>query len=220
VRRAALELAMKLYYIPGSSSLSSHIALVESGLPFEIKRIKTVGNTKVIEGGDGYHTINPLGYVPSLDLGDGTIVTEGPAILQLVADRAPEKNLAPPNGTVERTKLQSWLNFLSSEVHKGGLSPLFYAGMPQEAKTIFFNRLAVRFAYIDEHLGRNEYLIGSAFSVADAHLFTLSNWANWIDVDLSPHVNILAYRRRVGARAAVQAALRAEGLIPWPSHPV
>jgi glutathione S-transferase len=211
---------MKLYYIPGSSSLSSHIALVESGLPFEIERIKPAGNTEFIEGGDRYHTINPLGYVPALELGDGTIVTEGPAILQLVADRAPEKNLAPPNGTVERTKLQSWLNFLSSEVHKGGLSPLFYAGMPREAKSIFLNRLAVRFAYIDEHLGRNEYLIGSAFSVADAHLFTLSNWANWIDLDLSPHVNILPYRRRVGARAAVQAVLRAEGLIPWPSRPV
>jgi len=128
---------MRLYYVPGSSSLSSHIVLIESSLSFE--KVKTDEHTKIMEGGGDYKTINPLGYVPSLQLDDGTVLTEAPATA---------KKLAPPNGTLERTKLQSWLNFFSSELHKGGFSPLFYAGMPEEAKTIFRKRLATRFAHL------------------------------------------------------------------------
>jgi glutathione S-transferase len=208
---------MKLYYVPGSSSLSSHIALIESGLPFE--KVKTDEHTKVMEGGGDYKAVNPLGYVPSLQLDDGTLLTEAPAILQFIADQVPAKKLAAPNGTLERTKLQSWLNFLSSEIHKGGFSPLFYAGMPDQAKTIFRNRLAIRFAHLDKHLTRNEYLMGKDFSVADAHFFVLSNWANWVEVDLSAHHYVRAHRKRIGARPAVQAAMEAEGLIPWPLRP-
>jgi glutathione S-transferase len=208
---------MKLYYVPGSSSLSSHIALIESGLPFE--KVKTDEHTKVMEGGGDYKAVNPLGYVPSLQLDDGTLLTEGPAIMQFIADQVPAKKLAAPNGTLERTKLQSWLNFLSSEIHKGGFSPLFYAGMPDQAKTIFRNRLAIRFAHLDKHLTRNEYLMGKDFSVADAHFFVLSNWANWVEVDLSAYHYVRAYRKRIGARPAVQAAMEAEGLIPWPLRP-
>jgi len=200
---------MKLYYSPGACSLSPHIVLNEAGLAFE--RVKTDTKTKTTDGGGDFWKINPLGYVPVLELDDGTRLTEGPAIVQYIADQVPEKKLAPPNGTFERTQLQRWLNFVSSELHKG-FSPLFNPTMPEEAKKIFRDRLGTRFAYADKHLAGNEYLMGKEFSVADAYLFTISNWAARVDVDLSPHANVLAYRKRVGARAAVQAALKAEGL--------
>jgi glutathione S-transferase len=156
--------------------------------------------------------VNPLGYVPLLELDDGTKISEGPAIVQYIADKVPAKNLAPANGTPERIKLQSWLNFVSSELHKG-FSPLFNAAMPDEAKKIFRERLTTRFAHLDKHLASNDYLMGKSFSVADAYLFTVSNWAARTDVDLSTFANVLAYRKRVGARPAVQAAMKAEGLI-------
>lgn len=201
---------MKLYYSPGACSLSPHIVLLEAGLPFE--KIKADTKTKVMDGGGDYKSVNPLGYVPLLELDDGTRLTEGPAIVQYIADKAPAKKLAPPNGTLERSKLQSWLNFVTSELHKG-FSPLFNAAMPEEAKKIFRDRLATRFAYLDKHLAGNDYLMGKEFSVADAYLFVVSNWAARVDVDLSPFPNVLAYRKRVGARPAVQAAMKAEGLI-------
>ena len=124
---------------------------------------------------------------------------KGPAIVQWIADKVPGKNLAPANGTLERTKLQSWLNLVTSELHKG-FSPLFNPSMPEEAKKIFRERLGTRFAYLDKHLASNDYLMGKSFSVADAYLFVVSNWASRVDVDLSPHANVLAYRKRVGAR--------------------
>jgi glutathione S-transferase len=144
-------------------------------------------------------------------LDDGTKLTEGPAIVQYIADKVPGKKLAPAAGTLERTQLQSWLNFVSTELHKG-FSPLFNKAMPDEAKKIFRERLASRFSYLDQHFARNDYLMGKEFSVADAYLFTISNWAKGVDVDLSPYANVLAYRKRVGARPAVQAAMKAEGL--------
>ena len=201
---------MKLYYSPGACSLSPHIVLNEAGLPFE--KVKVDTKTKSMDGGGDFKTINPLGYVPALQIDDGTIITEGPAIVQYIADKVPDKKLAPPNGTMERTKLQIWLNFVTSEVHKS-FSPLFNPAMPEEAKKIFRERLAARFAHLDKHLASNEYLMGKAFSVADAYLFVVSNWASRVDVDLSPCANVLAYRKRIGARPAVQAALKAEGLI-------
>jgi glutathione S-transferase len=200
---------MKLYYAPGACSLSPHIVLNESGLAFD--KVKTDTKTKALEGGGDYFKLNPLGYVPLLELDDGTRLTEGPAIVQYIADRVPEKKLAPPNGTPERTRLQQWLNFISTEVHKG-FSPLFNPAMPEEAKTIFRDRLATRFAYVNEHLNGNDYLLGKDFSVADAYLFTVSNWASRVGVDLAPYANVPAYRKRVGERPAVQAALVAEGL--------
>jgi glutathione S-transferase len=213
----SLTLPMKLFYAPGSSSLLPHIVLYEAELPFAAVKINE--HTKVIEGGGDYRKVNPLGYVPALVLDDGTLLTEGAAIVQYIADQVPSKNLAPPNGTIERTKLQSWLNFLSSEMHKGGFSPLFYKGIPEEGKDVFRARLKVRFAHLNEHLGSNQYLIGRDYSVADAHFFVISNWASWVDLDLSPYPNVVSYRERIGGRAAVRSALQAEGLIPWPSSP-
>jgi glutathione S-transferase len=201
---------MKLYYSPGACSLSPHIILNEAGLSFEL--IKADTKTKILADGSDYRTINPLGYVPLLELDDGTRLTEGPAIVQYIADLVPAKKLAPPNGTMERTKLQSWLNFTTSEVHKT-FSPLFNPTMPEEAKKYFRERLGTRFAHLDKHLAGNDHLMGKDFSVADAYLFVVSNWAGRVDVDLSPHANVLAYRKRVGARPAVQAAMKAEGLI-------
>jgi glutathione S-transferase len=201
---------MKLYYSPGACSLSPHIVLNEAGLAFE--KVKTDTKTKTTEGGDDFWKVNPLGYVPVLELDDGTRLTEGPAIVQYIADKVLEKKLAPPSGTPARTELQRWLNFVSSELHKG-FSPLFNPAMPEEAKKIFRDRLGTRFAYVDKHLAGNDYLLGKEFSVADAYLFTISNWAARVDVDLSAHTHLLAYRKRVGSRPAVQTALKAEGLI-------
>ena len=201
---------MKLYYMPGACSLSPHIVLNEAGLSFE--KIKVDGKTKAMDPAGDFRTVNPLGYVPALELDDGTRITEGPAIVQWIADKVPAKNLAPANGTMDRAKLQSWLNFITSELHKG-FSPLFNAAMPEEAKKIFRERLGTRFAHLDKHFASNEYLMGKNFSVADAYLFVVSNWAARADVDLSSYANLLAYRKRVGARPAVQAAMKAEGLI-------
>ncbi|HEU0158465.1 MAG TPA: glutathione transferase GstA [Hyphomicrobiaceae bacterium] len=200
---------MKLFYAPGACSLSPHIVLNEAGLKFD--KVKVDTKSKAMEGGD-YRSINPLGYVPALELDDGTILTEGPAIVQWIADKVPDKQLAPASGSLERTKLQSWLNFISTELHKG-FSPLFNPNMPDAAKQVFRERLATRFQHLDKHLADNDYLMGKAFSVADAYLFTVSNWAAHTGVDLSGFANVLAYRKRVGARAAVQAAMQAEGLI-------
>jgi glutathione S-transferase len=208
---------MKLFYAPGSSSLLPHIVLHEAGLPFEA--IKVDEHTKVIETGGDYRQVNPLGYVPALVLDDGTLLTEGAAIVQYIADQVPSKNLAPPNGTIERTKLQAWLNFFSSEMHKGGFSPLFYKGVPEEGKDVFRKRLVARYSHLNEHLKNNEFLMGRAYSFADAHFFVVSSWANWVNFDLSPYANVVSHCKRISARAAVRAALEAEGLIPWPSSP-
>jgi glutathione S-transferase len=122
----------------------------------------------------------------------------------------------PPNGTIERTKLQSWLNFFSSELHKGGLSPLFYRDVPEEGKDVLGARLVARFADLDQHLRTNEYLMWHNYSVADVHLFVVSNWASWANFDLSPYANVVSHRERVSVRTAVHSAMEAEGLIPWP----
>ncbi len=201
---------MKLYYMPGACSLSPHIVLNEAGLPFD--KVKVDGKTKSMDGGGDYRGVNPLGYVPLLELDDGTRISEGPAIVQYIADKVPAKNLAPATGTMERTKLQSWLNFISSEMHKG-FSPLFNPTMPEEAKQFFRERLAGRLAPLDKHLASNDYLMGKNFSVADAYLFVVTNWAPRVNVDLAPFANVLAYRKRVGARPAVQEAMKAEGLL-------
>jgi glutathione S-transferase len=206
---------MKLFYAPGSSSLLPHIVLHEAELSFEPVRINE--HTKVISGGGDYRSVNPLGYVPALVLDDGTLLTEGAAIVQYIADLVPAKKLAPPNGTIERIKLQAWLNFFASEMHKGGFSPLFYKGVPEEGRDVFRTRLRARFTHLDRHLASNEYLMGRDYSVADAHFFVVSNWAVWVDFDLSPYSAVLAHRQRVSSRPAVVAALKAEGLVPWPA---
>ena len=203
---------MKLLCAPGSSSLLPHIALLKAGLPFTAILIDE--HTKAIEGGGDYKDVNPLGYVPALVLDDGTLLTEGPAIVQYIADLAPAKKLAPPNGTIERTRLQAWLNFFSSEMHKGAFGPLFYKGISEESKEVFRRRLAARFAHLDRHLAGRDYIVGDGFTVADAHSFTVTNWAPRVGFDLSPYPNVLAHSKRIAARPAVQAAMKAEGPVP------
>lgn len=207
---------MRLFCAPGSSSLLPHIVLLESGLPFAAIMIDE--HTKAIEGGGDYRDVNPLGYVPALVLDDGTLLTEGPAIVQFIADQVPSKQLAPPNGTIERARLQGWLNFFSSEMHKGAYGPLFYKGISEESKLVFRRRLAARYEHLDRHLAENDFLVGERFTVADAHAFAVTNWAPRVDVDLSPYSNVRAHHRRIGARPAVQAAMVAEGAIPEPHN--
>lgn len=202
---------MKLYYSPGACSLSPHIVLREGGFDFRLERVDL--QRAVTETGTNYKTINPLGYVPALQLDDGSILTEGPAIVQYLADRVPEKRLAPPAGTLERYRLMEWLNFISTELHKA-FGALFNPGFPQEAKGIIQAQLAQRFAHVERKLGNGPYVMGSDFSVADAYLFTVLGWGKYVNVDLAPWPALLAYLGRVAARPAVQAALAAEGLIP------
>jgi glutathione S-transferase len=205
---------MKLFYAPGSSSLLPHIVLLEAGLEFTAIQIDE--HTKEIEGGGDYRQVNPLGYVPALLLDDGTLLTEGPAIVQYIADQVPSKRLAPPNGTIERTKLQAWLNFFSSEMHKGAFGPLFYKGISEseQSKKVFRHRLRARYAHLDRHLGDHEYLMGNDFTIADAHFFAVTNWAPRVDFDLSAYPKVLAHHARIAARLTVQAAMKAEGSIP------
>ena len=206
---------MKLYYSPGSSSLASHIVLIEADLPFETMHVDE--HTKVMADGGDYRQVHSLGYVPALQLDDGTLLTEGAAIMQYVAELVPSRLLVPKAGTLARAKLQAWLNFLSGEVHKAGFTPLFNPAMPDRAKQIFRNRLAVRLAYLDHHLATHAHLLGVDYSVADAQCYVVTNWANWVEVDLSPYLNLNAYRDRIAVRPAVQAAMKAEGMIPWPA---
>jgi glutathione S-transferase len=201
---------MKLYYSPGACSLSPHIALQEAGLAFEPVMASTKSHK--LQDGTDYYGINPLGYVPLLELDDGTTLREGPAIVQYIADLAPTKNLAPAAGTMQRYRLQEWLTFIGTEVHKG-FSPLFNPAMPEEAKTIAKDKLKSRYQWLDKQLEGREFLMGEHFSVADGYLFTVTNWAKPTGVDLSSFPNVLAWHERIGQRPAVQAAMKAEGLI-------
>ena len=201
---------MKLYYSPGACSLSPHITLHESGLKFE--HVLAPTKTHQLEDGTDYYTINPLGYVPLLELDDGTRLREGPAILQYIADQVPDKKLAPANGTVARAQLQGWLNFIATEVHKG-FSPLFSPDTPAEYKTMVIDRLQSRLKWVDGELAGKQYLMGDAFSVADPYLFTVTNWAPRVGVDISGLSHLAAFRARVAARPAVQAAMKEEGLL-------
>jgi glutathione S-transferase len=198
---------MKLYYSPGACSLSPHIALLEAGIAFEPVLASTKSHK--LEDGTDYYTINPLGYVPLLELDDGTQLREGPVIVQYIADQAPLKNLAPANGTMQRYRLQEWLNFIGTEMHKG-FSPMFNPATTDDAKTAVRKKLADRYAWIDKELAGKEFLLGEHFSVADGYLFTVTNWAQPTGVDLSAYANVQAWHARVGERPAVKAALAAE----------
>jgi glutathione S-transferase len=200
---------MKLYYSPGACSLSPHIVLREAGLAFEPVMAPT--RTHKLPDGSDYYAINPLGYVPMLELDDGTRLREGPAIVQYIADQAPQKNLAPANGTLPRYRLQEWLTFIGTEVHKG-FSPLFNPAMPEEAKNISRERLASRLAFVDAELAGKDYLMGDTFSVADAYLYTVTRWAKPMNIDTSTYRNLMAHHARVEARPAVQEALKVEKL--------
>ena len=201
---------MKLYYSTGACSLSPHITLREAGLPFELV-LATTKTHKLADGTD-YYGINPLGYVPLLELDDGTRLREGPAIVQYIADQVPNKNLAPANGTVARAQLQGWLTFIGTELHKG-FSPLFNPSTPVDYKPMVIEKLLSRLTWVDGQLAGKQYLMGDDFSVADPYLFNVTNWAPLVGVDITGFANLAAFRARVAARPAVQAAMRAEGLI-------
>lgn len=199
-----------LYYSPAACSLSPHIVLREAGLPFELHKVSLA--TKTVEGGGNLAEVNPKGQVPTLVLDDGTVLTEGPAIVQWIADRRPEAGLAPPNGTIDRYRLQGWLNFVTSEVHKT-FTPLFDRTAGEETKELFRGVLAKKLAFLDAHFASHAFLMGDAFTVADAYCFTCVNWAGFVKIDLSPYPNLQAYTARVAARPHVQEALKAEGLL-------
>jgi glutathione S-transferase len=200
---------MKLYYSTGACSLSPHIVLRESGLPFDLVLAST--KTHQLADGTDYYTINPKGYVPLLELDNGQRLSEGPAIVQYIADQVPAKKLAPANGSMERYRLQEWLNFITSELHKG-FSPLFNPATPDDYKPLVKERLLGRFKWVNEQLEGKQYLLGNDFSVADAYLFVVSSWGQYVSVDLKPFANLQAFMGRVAARPAVQEALKAEGL--------
>jgi glutathione S-transferase len=201
---------MKLYYSKGACSLSPHIALYEAGLVHTAVLAST--KTHTLEDGTDFHTINPLGYVPVLELIDGTRLTEGPAIVQWIADQVPSKNLAPENGTIARYQMQSWLTFIGTELHKT-FTPLFRPETPEAYKTIARDKLLSRLQYVDGQLAGKNYLMGNNFTVADAYLFTVSNWTVPMKVDISGMPNLIAFRSRMSTRPAVQAAMKAEGLM-------
>lgn len=200
---------MKLYYSPGACSLSPHIALREAGLNFDLVKVDL--KTKETADGGDYRRVNPKGYVPALVLDDGKVLTEGPAIVQYVADQRPSMGLAPANGTLERYRLQEWLNFITAELHKS-YGALFGPQVPDAYKAQVREKLATRLGPLDELLGKQDYLTGSRFSVADGYLFVCLNWSQWTDVDLKPFPNLQAFLKRVAARPKVKDALEAEGL--------
>jgi glutathione S-transferase len=200
---------MKLYYSPGACSLSVRITLLESGLPFEAVLAST--KTHQLEDGTDYYTINPKGYVPLLELDNGERLTEVAAIQQYVADQVPAKRLAPANGTMPRYRLQEWLTFIGTELHKA-YGPLFNPNTPDDLKSAAKSRINGRLAYVNDQLAGKSYLLGD-YSVADNYLFVVLNWSGRVGLDLSAFPNITAYMARMSARPTVQAALKAEGLI-------
>ncbi|MFM9889001.1 MAG: glutathione transferase GstA [Burkholderiales bacterium] len=201
---------MKLYYTPGACSISPHIALCEAGLAHEIEKVDL--KEKKTASGANYLAINPKGYIPALQLDNGEVLVEGVAIVQYIADQKPDSGLAPKAGTMERYRLQEWLTFISSELHKT-FSPLFNAAMPDEGKKIFRDRLAMRFAYVDKQLTGKNYLMGANFNVADGYLYNMIRWARRVELDLSACPNVVAFEKRMEARPKVIEALKAEGLM-------
>lgn len=201
---------MKLFLKPGACSLASHIVLEEIGRPYETEAVDLA--KKVTASGADFWAINPKGYVPALLLDDGDLLTEGPAILQYLADQAPELNLAPANGSKARYQLQSWLTFIGTEVHKN-FSPFFNPAATPEMKELARANLQRRLGYVNDQLAGRDFLMGDTFSVADAYLFTVVGWAKFVQLDLSAWPHLIAFQGRVAARPATQRALKAEGLI-------
>lgn len=201
---------MKLYYSPGACSLSPHIVLREAGGKFDLAKVDF--GTRKTNDGEDFNSVNPKGAVPALRTDDGDVLTEGAVIVQYIADKAGNTSLAPAAGTKERVKLQEWLNFIASELHKG-FSPLFNPKTPDAYKDIVRENLAKKFAYLDKELAGKDYLTGKTFTVADAYLFTIMNWRHMHKIDIAAYKNLSAYVERVGARPKVKEAMQAEGLL-------
>src|ERR1700704_1250464 len=202
--------AMKLYYAPGACSLSPHIALLEAGLPYDLVKVDL--RAKKLESGDDYLKVNPKGQVPALALDSGELVTEGPVIVQMIADKVSAKNLAPARDSAERYKLQQWLTYINSELHKN-IGPMFSPLLADDAKAFFKDRATGKFKYVDGRLAGHDYLMGKQFTVADGYMFTMLSWAERMKWDLADLSNLMAYKARVGARPKVQEALTKEGLM-------
>ncbi len=200
---------MKLFLKPGACSLSPHIVLEELGLKYETETVDLKGK-KTGSGGD-FLAINPKGYVPALQLDDGSVLTEGPAIVQYLADLQPAKKLAPANGSPARYQMQSWLTFIGTELHKT-FTPLFNSAAPQEWKDMCRANIERRLAWVNEQLAGRDYLMGADFCVADAYMYTVVGWTKFVKIDISSLPHLKAYMARVAARPAVMAALKAEGL--------
>jgi len=198
---------MKLYFSPGACSLSPHITLLEAGVPHELVKVDL--RAKKLENGDDYLKVNPKGQVPALALDNGELVTEVPVIVQMIADKVGDKNLAPARDSAERYKLLEWLGYVGSELHKN-IGPLFSPALIEDAKPFFRDRAMSKLKYIDAHLAGREYLMGKQFTVADSYLFTMLTWADRLKFDLSGLPNLLAYKARVAARPKVQEALARE----------
>lgn len=201
---------MKLYYSPGACSLSPHIVLREAGLAFELVRTST--KTHLLEDGTDFYKINPKGAVPVLEIANGERLTEGPAIVQYIADQVPMKHLAPPAGTMARYRLQEWLNYITAELHKP-FGALFVPAMPAEAKALYKDWLGHRLAWVDSQLANKSFLLGDTFTVADAYLYTVVNWTKLVGIAIDHLPDLLAFVARVGARPTVGEALQAEGLV-------
>ena len=201
---------MKLYYAPGACSLSPHIVAREAGIELALEKVDLAA--KKTESGKDYLSVNPKGYVPALELDSGDVLTEGPAIVQYLADQKPASGLAPANGTLERYRLQEMLGYINSEIHKT-YGALFNPQITPEAREEVFGKLRTRFGYIDKALAGRSFLLGERFTVADAYLFVMVRWADYVKLDLSSFANVQAFQQRVGGRPAVQAALKAEGLL-------
>jgi glutathione S-transferase len=199
--------AMKLYFAPGACSLSPHIILREGGFTFDIERVDL--KSKKTASGEDYLAVNPKGYVPTLQFDNGETLTEGPAIVQYLADQVPDRKLAPPAGTMERYRLMAWLNFISAEIHKA-YAPFMRPDTPEATKEAARQMLSKRFGYVSEQLQRSIYLMGADFTVADAYLFTVANWYRLANLDLASWPPLRAYVDRIAARPAVRAALDAE----------
>jgi len=200
---------MKLYYSPGACSLSPHIVVSEAGLPVELEQVN-LAEHKTATGQD-YMAVNPKGYVPALRLDDGSILTEGPAIVQYLADQKPASGLAPAAGTIDRYRLQEWLTFIGTELHKS-FSPLFNKASSDDVKNTAKTSINKRLAWLNDQLAGRQYLMGGKFTVADAYAFTIVNWTNFVGIDLKDYPNLGAYMARVGGRPKVHEALKAEGL--------
>ncbi|MBU1364143.1 MAG: glutathione transferase GstA [Gammaproteobacteria bacterium] len=201
---------MKLYYATGACSLSPHIVLSELGLPYELVRVEL--STHLTADGRDYTAINPKGYVPAVELDDGQLLTEGPAIVQYLADQKPAAGLLPPAGTLERARVQEWLTFIGTELHRN-FTPLFNPKASADWKAAATANIERRFGFVEKALAGRDYLTGGSFCVADAYLFTVVNWTKFVKIDLAPWPTLAAFHQRVMARAAVQKALREEGLI-------
>jgi glutathione S-transferase len=201
---------MKLYFSPGACSLAPHIVLNESGLPFTL--VKADLRAHKLEDGSDYYQTTSKGQVPLLEFDNGERLSEGPAITQYIADQVPAKKLAPANGTMERYRVQEWLNFVTSELHKG-IGGLFNPAMPEDGKAVIRAKATSKLQWVDERLEGKQYLMGDAFTIADAYLFTVTNWTGHTGIDISGMKNLSAFQARMAARPAVQAALKAEGLL-------